>query len=171
MALSDPVQPSSQSMQHGQARSVDMKRVQGGGHDRFGPIGDLAVFRDEARDLALAYARTLGLTTEDFLNDPDVTVCCIGLALARQEEMLLQQQIQRDLSERADLAGGDYGKAMFNATKNETYARHQKSIDRMHIRASRYREELEYLVRRRGAARTATDAASGAASASCPDSE
>jgi hypothetical protein len=138
-------------MEHGQAPpSGRFIAIQGGGHDRFGAVADLAVFREQARDLAVAYAIRLGITEQDFLTDPDVTVTCIGLALCRQEEMLLQQGIQRDLADRAEQLGGDYGMALYTATKNAVHERHQRAIDKAHQRATRYREELELLIRKRG---------------------
>lgn len=121
----------------------------GGGHDRFGSIADLAVFKDDARTLGEKFAQALGVTVADFRDDPFITVNCIGLALCWQEEMLLQQQIQRDLAERAEALRGDFGKAMFTAVKNAVYERHQKAINAAHLRSMRYRDELERLIARR----------------------
>lgn len=125
--------------------------IQGGGHDRFGAVADLAVFRDNIRDVAEWYAQRLGVTPQDFLDDPDVTVLCIGLALCRQEEMLLYKEKQRDLADRAEAINGDYGLALFTATKNSVYERHDRAIARAHSQASRYRDELEQLLKRRKA--------------------
>lgn len=160
--LPSPSHEPAPSTEHGQAFGV----VTGGGHDRFGAIADLAVFREQARELAERFAQSLGVTAEDFREDPFITVNCIGLALCWQEEMLLQQQIQRDLAVRAEALAGDYGLAMYTATKNNVHERHQKAINAAHMRSLRYREELESLVARRR--RQAALAAQPAAPASPP---
>lgn len=123
--------------------------IQGGGHDRFGAIADLAVFALTARELADAYAIRLGITAEDIRSDPDVTIACIGLSICRQEELLLEQQIQRELSTRAEVLKGDYGMALFTATKNGVFERHRAAIDKAHYRANRYRDELKQLLKER----------------------
>lgn len=143
--------------------------VKGGAHDRFGAIADLAVFQDQAREIALRYAVSIGITPEDFEADPIVTVNCFGMALALQEEMLLQQQKQRDLAERAEQLGGDHGKAMFTAVKNDAYQKIERAINAVHIRAARYRDELESLIRRRR--RAALSESGPDPASSCPRPE
>lgn len=157
MSLPLPIQPPDEQPRLGV--------VKGGAHDRFGAIADLAVFRDEIREIALRYAVSIGITPEDFKADPIITVNCFGMALALQEEMLLQQQKQRDLAERAEQLGGDHGKAMFTAAKNDAYQKIERAINAVHIRAARYREELEALIRRR---RRAAAEISGGASPAGP---
>lgn len=151
MALPSPVQPPEPSTPHGQGAIAGRIVVQGGGVDRFGVSTQLAVTQQVALDLALAYAQEYGFTEAQFRGDPEVTILCTGLALARQREFLLQQQMEADLATRAEALGGDYGAAMFGAVKNDVHGRHQKDLDKMHMRAARYRAELADLAASRKA--------------------
>ena len=143
-----------------QAPILGQIAVQGGGLDRFGVSTQLAVVQQVALGLAANYAKEYGFTEAEFRADPEVTILCTGLALARQAEFLLHQTVQRDLAERAEVLDGDYGAALFAASRNETHLKHQKDVDKMHIRAQRYRAELKDLAEQRARSRpplSATD--------------
>lgn len=120
--------------------------IQGGGHDRFGPIIGLEVYQRNTLGLARHFAEKYGLG-DRFEVDPEVTVACTLLAVRLQRVMILLQNIEKDVAERAEAADGDYGMALFKATMAERHAKVNAEIDRNHRAARALREELEALAR------------------------
>ncbi len=133
------------STEHGQAPILGRIVVQGGGVDRFGVSTQLSVTQQVALGLALNYAKEFGFTEAEFRENPEVTILCTGLALARQREFLVQKEMEADLAKRAEALNGDYGEALFSAIKSGVHGQHQKEVDKMHLRAARYRAELKDL--------------------------
>lgn len=127
--------------------------IQGGGHDRFGPVANLAVYTKQAIDLAQTYADEFGLR-DGFKDDPEVTVLCVRLAVSRQREMLLLQTVEQELADAAmlDEDNGGYARAMFLSVKRETHASVHEEIRRLHRDAVGFRKELKELARERAEA-------------------
>lgn len=129
-------------------RGQSLVAIQGGGHDRFGPVANLAVYTKQAIDLAQVYAGEFGLL-DRFADDPEVTVVCVRLAVSRQREMLLLQTIEQDLADMAVCDGTGYARAMFLSVKRETHAAIHDEIRRLHRDATIFRRELKELRRER----------------------
>ena len=120
--------------------------IQGGGHDRFGPIVGLEVYQRNTMGLARHFAEKYGLLDE-FQGNPEVTVACTLLAVRLQRVMILLQNIEKDVAERAEASDGDYGRELFKSTLAGRHTTVNAEIDRNHRAARGLRDELEGLAR------------------------
>lgn len=129
--------------------------IQGGGHDRFGPVGGLQVYTEQVVDLARFLAGQYGLAALFDEGSPQVTVTAIRYAMALKAEMDLAVGLAREVSERAEATGSDYGQAFFNDTMAEKFTKVNRDLDKNHARTAQFRAELKELAEE--AARGAPD--------------
>ena len=112
---------------------------------RFGKVEGMAIVEQTTLQLAAHYAKRFALCVDD----PEVSLIASALAFTRHKEFTLLVEIERDLYGRMTTSprGESYGQVLFNVTRTGAYREIHKEIDRLHIRAGRYIEELRILAR------------------------
>jgi len=111
--------------------------------DRFGDVEGLAIIQQTTLELAKHYATRFGLTPDD----PEVSVIASALAFARHKELILLLELERDLFTRVATSpeGATYGETLFNVTRTGAYKEIHRELDRLHVRAGKYLDELRGL--------------------------
>jgi len=112
---------------------------------RFGKVEGLAIVEQTTLQLATHYAKRFSLDADD----PEVSLIASALAFTRHKEFTLLVELERDLFGRVATSpsGETYGQVLFNVTKTGAYRDVHREVDRLHIRAGRYLEELRSLAR------------------------
>lgn len=111
--------------------------------DRFGDVEGLAIIQKTTLELAKHYAARFDLVS----SDPEVSVIAAALAFARHKEFILLLELERDLFTRVATSpeGATYGETLFNVTRTGAYKEIHRELDRLHMRAGKYLDELRGL--------------------------
>lgn len=113
-----------------------------------GDLAGLSVMTDTVLDLAAGYAREFGVKLTDH---PDIQVLAVCKAYARYRQMQLMIALEREMQARvleAEGADVDYGKALLDTTRAQTYKSVNQEIERLGQVASRYDGSLRTLAAR-----------------------
>ena len=107
---------------------------------RFGSVDGLAVVHKTTQQLAEYYAERYGLDK----SDPEVSLVSTALAFVRHKEFTLLVELERDLFQRVMThpEGKSYGEVLFQVTQNGQHKSIHKELDRLHVRGSRFVNEL-----------------------------
>lgn len=124
--------------------------IQGGGHDRFGAIGGLQVYREQTLGLARFLAGQYGLAAVFEEGEPQVTVTATRYALALQEEMSLASERARRITERAvtdtarrrDGSQVTYSEAFASMVRSGDLEALDIKMDKLHRQTRQFRSEL-----------------------------
>jgi len=110
---------------------------------RFGKVDGLAIVEQTTMQLARHYAKRFDLDPDD----PEVTLITTALAFTRHKEFTLLVEVERDLYTRVATSPEalSYGQVLFNVTKTGAYRDIHREVDRLHLRAGRYIEELRFI--------------------------
>jgi hypothetical protein len=124
--------------------------VAGDALERLGPVGHLALVQRQAIEIAVKVAGEFEFSAKEFEDDATVCVLALGVALAHQEELMLQAALREELVDRALTMGSTAGRALVDAVKHGYQDKTHKHIERLHERANAYRKELRALAVSRG---------------------